>query len=314
MNTHQDRYHQIRCEFQEQYKKHIAPFLESKEKEKQEILKKDKRDIIAGFCIAITILFAGILLKASGDVFEFLFTFMVISIIGGFVSKSIRDKQFEKTIKSILMPKICPHFGNLKWFKTNSALPISDTHIIPHYNRQDVDDSFEGEYQNTKFSIYESTYEYESGHGKNRTIRTIFEGILLKIEIHKEFSGNTVIRPSSFNNSNTSGLKKTELEDVVFEKIFDVYTTNEIEARYLITPALMERINNIKKVFEANKIYCSFYKQNLYIGLSNSKDYFKICDMNKPLNDYSQFITMINEIISIYKLIDYLKLTQEKLA
>ena len=70
------------------------------------------------------------------------------------------------------------------------------------------------------------------------------------------------------------GLRHTTLEDVVFEKNFDVFTDNEVEARYLITPSFMQRLNSIKKIFLAGAIECAFYKDELIIALHTSRDLF----------------------------------------
>jgi hypothetical protein len=41
--------------------------------------------------------------------------------------------------------------------------------------------------------------------------------------------------------------KRIELENVEFEKIFDVYSDDEIEARRLLTPKMMEKLVNFAK-------------------------------------------------------------------
>lgn len=97
----------------------------------------------------------------------------------------------------------------------------------------------------------------------------------------------------------------------MFEKKFDVFTDDEVEARYLITPSFMERLNNMKTAFEAYAISCAFYDKYLLVGLSTRKDLFSIGDLKKPVNDGKQFFTMFEEILSIIKLIDHFKLDQK---
>ena len=101
------------------------------------------------------------------------------------------------------------------------------------------------------------------------------------------------------------------MEDCVFEKRFDVFTDDEVEARYLITPSFMERLSNLKTAFSARKIYCSFYDKELLIGLYTEKDLFSIGSLRKPANDPKQFFTLFEQILSIIKLIDYFKLNQK---
>ena len=111
--------------------------------------------------------------------------------------------------------------------------------------------------------------------------------------------------------SPAANLKHTTLEDVVFEKKFDVFTDDEVEARYLITPSFMERLNNMKTAFSADRVSCAFYDKYLLVGLHTSKDLFSICSLKEPVNDGKQFFTMFEEILSIIKLIDHFKLNQK---
>ena len=52
--------------------------------------------------------------------------------------------------------------------------------------------------------------------------------------------------------------QKIVLEDIEFEKRFDTYSTNQVEARYLLTTLFMKRFENLKTPFidMANEI-CS---------------------------------------------------------
>ena len=156
--------------------------------------------------------------------------------------------------------------------------------------------------------------------------------------MNKNFTGTTVVRPHGLINNyrsvsvkwqktiningNESGnetikvykspnLHKTTLEDVEFNKKFDVYTDDEVEARYLLTTALMERLNTMQTVFKADKTACSFYDEKLYVALYTKKDLFAIGSLVKEVCDREQFFTMFDEILSIIKLIDHFKLNQK---
>lgn len=87
------------------------------------------------------------------------------------------------------------------------------------------------------------------GSGKNR--QTIFRGLMFKFDITKTLSGETYIRNEKgsafsipmgsggkFSFSSTAP-KTTMLEWNDFEKILDVQTTNEVEAREILDPQFM---------------------------------------------------------------------------
>ncbi len=67
---------------------------------------------------------------------------------------------------------------------------------------------------------------------------------------------------------------RLKLEDPRFEQHFSVYSNDQIEARYLLTPAMMERL--VEFVVKAkSKVSLSFIDNNIYIAISNSKNYFE---------------------------------------
>ena len=67
----------------------------------------------------------------------------------------------------------------------------------------------------------------------------------------------------------------------------------------------------MKLAFNAEKVYCAFYKKYLLIGLSVKKDLFSVCSLVKPINDSKQFFQLYEEILSVIKLIDHFKLDQK---
>ena len=105
-------------------------------------------------------------------------------------------------------------------------------------------------------------------------------------------------------------LNKVTLEDPEFNKRFDVYSSDQIEARYLITPSFMERLNNLTTAFGTKKVKCSFFDDKFMIAISTKKDLFEIGKINKPLTDPENLETFYNELNSIYQMIDYFKLDE----
>jgi len=106
-------------------------------------------------------------------------------------------------------------------------------------------------------------------------------------------------------------LDRVNLEDPCFSKRFDVFSSDQIEARYLITTSFMERFYNLKTTFGANKIKCSFFDDVLMIAIHTNKNLFEICSLFKSLKDPSSIKECYKEINSIYELIESLKLDEK---
>ncbi|EAR56170.1 hypothetical protein SKA34_13290 [Photobacterium sp. SKA34] len=113
---------------------------------------------------------------------------------------------------------------------------------------------------------------------------TIFHGILFIADANKHFNNQTLILPAKntfitaiadavshlFNREN----KRVDLENPHFEQHFSVYSSDQIEARYLLTPAMMERL--VDFVTKAkNCISLSLIDNNIYIAISSHKNYFE---------------------------------------
>ena len=331
-----NNYVQIKKNFVEKFSKEVIPILKRHE---QERLKTKKTSIMATIGIVSFFLIIGVLIFFSDNKIDINIIIAMFVVSAG--ARLIIKKHFEDKIKEKIMPIICPCFGDLRWESGKSLKNLNKllknrnfskeaieatiendvrydkteyykTGITRFYNNISYDDIFVGSHNNINFILKEVHCTHKTGSGKNSSNKTVFNGIFITIDFNKKFNSHTVILPDSiFHNSPFVHLKHTVLEDVVFEKNYDVYTNDEVEARYLITTAFMERLNNIKEVFDAKRTRCAFFEDQLIIGLETKKDTFSICDLNKPLVDSEQFSKMFKEMLSIYQIIDHFKLTQK---
>lgn len=71
-----------------------------------------------------------------------------------------------------------------------------------------------------------------------------------------------------------SRFKRVKLEDPVFEDRFNVYSDDQIEARYILTPAMMQRITELEIRFDS-KLFMSFIGNHVFIALGNHNNYFE---------------------------------------
>ena len=300
-----DTYKKFKLDFQNKYFKAIKPKLahyEQKRLDGQALWKKRLKIILFIF-ITLAILslcFCG----------ELLFFILFLGFIIGFFTRASIIGSINSEMKEEFMPLVCECFENLSWVNTRPAR-TSEFHeigLVNYYNRTSFDDIFSGNYKGVNFAIYEADFKYEHGSGKDRKVSQIFDGIILKIEAKKFFESHTLIRPDSIFKGAIKGLKRTELEDVIFENKYDVYTDDEVKARVIITTAFMERLNNISTVFKTRKTSCVFIGNLVYIALETNKNMFEIFNFNKPIDGAEFFVQMFEELLSIYKLIDLLEL------
>jgi hypothetical protein len=222
-------------------------------------------------------------------------------------------KIFEDKVKTMVMPIIMKSIPGFYWRQTSpiTTTDIKNCMILPLADiaTTTFDDCFIGEYRNINIAISECKHYTRE--------KNYFEGVIIKLDMNKNFNGNTVIRPRCAANISSeidlklNKIKKINLEDPSFNEKFFIYSTDEIEARYLLTPTFMERLYNTGKAFGSNFEYCAFYENSIYIALNTDKDMFDLCDLNTPLDDKEQFDILFEEFASILGLVDHFKLDQK---
>ena len=105
-------------------------------------------------------------------------------------------------------------------------------------------------------------------------------------------------------------LTEIKLEDPAFNKHYRAYSSDQVEGRYLITPAFMERFKHIQTAFGAKNAKCSFYDSHILFALSTNKNLFEIGGLFHSLKDPRQMEEFFNELTSVMRLIDRFKLTE----
>lgn len=114
-----------------------------------------------------------------------------------------------------------------------------------------------------------------------------------------------------FHNKKIWDNKRITLEDPIWEKRFNVYSEDEVEARYLVTTAFMERFLNLNTAFGVNKAKCSFYKDQIIFAISTNKNLFEVGNLFTPTTEILGWYKFINELSSILDMIDYFKINEK---
>ncbi len=126
---------------------------------------------------------------------------------------------------------------------------------------------------------------------KRENVTTLFSGMFFIIDFNKNINGETFVVPDNaerllgkfgqeFQSSSRGELVK--LENIEFEKHFAVFSTNQVEARYILTPAMMEALVNIRN-YMGRSFYMSFIGEKVYCGIEYNKPLFEP-SIRKPVS------------------------------
>lgn len=237
--------------------------------------------------------------------------FMVL--VGALVLYGTMQKNFETKLKQQIMPVLMNAFGNFLWTNIEriDTREIKESKIFSRFDKRDSDDNFFGTYRDMPIEISETDLYYETRDSKgNRSRHTTFKGALVSIGVGKNFTGHTVIRQRAFM-LNRKVYDEVKLEDPEFTKKYFVDSNDQIEARFILTPAFMERFKNIAYSFGSANPECSFKDNKLLIALPSGKDLFALGNLNTPVTNTKPFQTLLNELIAIFEMIDHLKVTEK---
>ncbi|MBR1424860.1 DUF3137 domain-containing protein [bacterium] len=110
---------------------------------------------------------------------------------------------------------------------------------------------------------------------------------------------------------NYKSTQKIKTESSDFEKRFNIYSDDEIEGRYLITPAFIERFQNLETAFGTKNIKCAFVENKIGFVISTKRDLFEIGDLFVRTTNSKYINNFYNEITAILRMIDYFKLNEK---
>ena len=296
--------------FDEVYKTQIKPYLEDIEISRLKMAAKFKEKATAYCAIAIAVI---LFLPFGAEYKGYILPISVIIIC--FLTYALCFGTFPEDVKNRLLPVILKVFGNFQRTKIQaiSFEEIKKYKIFPSATDCSNDDVIEGKYKNLDILIQESKLTHNSG-GKNSHTVTDFDGLIIKVTSNKNFTGTTIVRPDSYSSS-IRDLKQVHLEDPVFERIYNVYSTDQIEARYLLTTAFMMRLQHAGRVFSQNpnerhQTYCVFDKGHIFLFLSSSENFFEVFYPFKTVLNRKIYERVYEQMVAIFELIEELKLDQ----
>lgn len=249
--------------------------------------------------------------------------FGYFAITGFFVhrfKRKVKNKIYKKLFDIVglkyVIGKSSEDAGIIGQLKERMHLVCEYSSIYHRHDSIDVDDVIVGDYNGLDFSLSDSNIYYITGSGKNRRRVDVFNGIFIATNINKKFKGETIIKKDAWLQPKTIANKQAvKLEDIEFEKVFEVYSTDQIEARYILTTAFMRRLLDYKKKKKNIQIEMvisnnMMLKENVFLFIHTKKDNFEIT-VTKSILDKDMFYGVLMDIVDALEIISELKLEQD---
>ena len=230
---------------------------------------------------------------------------------------------YKENIKKEIFPNVLNFFGDFKYHveTKKSVKEYYATELIPKYDTEIAEDHIVGTYKEIKIDLFETQLsrkvKYKDSNGNTSTrLKTIFDGLILELSMNKSFGGKTVVKKVSGTVGNwfikkSTSLKKVKLEDPNFEKMFEVYSDDQVEARYLLTVTFIERLKELVENFGGKSIQCCFYNNKLLMMIPIEKDMFEPGSIYEAEDFIDDSKSLLKELSLIFNIIDTLKLNMK---
>ncbi len=312
-------------EFKNYYQDQVATHVDTFEQDRIKALSNLRlRSLLAGGIVAVlvcaNIISFAVNARKDAEGIAF-FSIAGIVILSWWVWQPARN--YTHSIKAVIFPIIFRYFGSDFIFRQVSPVTVASlkpSMIIPSYEKESTEDYIKGKYNGVVIELFEAELRNEkrrgllNSPGRRREVK--FDGLILRLSMNKEFTSKTIVTKDYGDVGNWivdkfKNLTPVRLEDPVFEKEFEVYSDDQTEARYILSPVFMEQLLKLKAYFEGYEMQCSFYDNNMLLMISCKQNRFEPLSLFHPATFTTDIKMILSEMQAIFKIVDILQLKQQ---
>lgn len=250
----------------------------------------------------------------------------VIALIYAFYARNNSVEDYEYLFKTEVIEPLIKFINKDFIYKPESHIShqefLKSGFFVNDAYQYDGNDQLIGKYNDVLFQFCDLyVTKTPAIKTKNQSDYTVFCGNFFMAKFNKPFQSETYILPNYSLKENVLGDDfdtgsfltdtwnfgdKVLLEDIDFNKMAKVYAHDQIEARYILTTSMMERIKKVQQKTKG-KLFISFRNDLVFIANNNGFDYFEP-DFYKSINSKEAILGYYNEIVDLLGIIDELKL------
>lgn len=307
--------------FKNHYQKHVLPHVNDFEQNRLQTLKeyRSRLHIVLPIWAVVFTLLTMHIFDNGFDDSHMLLIFGSLALGTWWAYAPV--KAYKTKIKSKVFPDIFKYFGKSFKYQINCPFSVEEYNpfgIIPYHTSEKNEDYIQGTYKGVGLKLFESYLTKKSGSGKNRRTVVVFRGMFLELTMNKNFKGKTLVQRNVgkflgwvTDKFDGDEMQAVHLEDPEFEKQFTVRSTNQVEARYLLTTSFMERLKQLSDLFGGERIECSFYQKKVLFKVHSTKNRFETSSVYVPATFEKDIHDIMTEMHIIFEMIEHLKLHEQ---
>lgn len=297
--------------FDRLYKERIEPCFVANENDRLAALGEFKKRLLIGAGVSIAVAVACFLFWGQLDIAAVVL-FMAAFIVWIYAYQPLA--KVGQTLKRQYCSAIADAMGatfTIAGFAPPAFERLKSMNLVPGYSRSSFEDLFQGAYKGSAFELYEGHLEQRHTDSKGRTrYSTVFRGQLIRMHFPRAFLGVTIVRRDAgvfnvFGGGNADGrkLERVRLVDARLERAFEIWGTDQVEARYLLHPVMMERLLELETKLHGKRLRCAFEGGDCLVAVEGG-NLFEPGDLFKPLVDPTRARRIVNEISGVFGVMD----------
>jgi len=230
-------------------------------------------------------------------------------------------RRYKKLYNAVIVRTTLERYFEIEEFNSDYGIPkgtIDATKMIRTGNNYKTDDLIKGKYKDIYFMQSDVLMEDRASIApfvKSKPI-TYFKGRWMIFEFNKRFKCDLMVFEKAFMLTGKkhslvldSKIDKIEFESSQFNEHFDAYTNNQTEAFYVMTPQLMEAVEDLRKDTHGALLLC-FKNNMLHVGVNSGRWAFEP-PIFSPIDVSSVGSQIDDDIRLITKFVDELKLNEK---
>ncbi len=270
------------------------------EGERQRLAKEAKNAAII-WGVVVTVMGVVIVFRSFGQFGHAYFFALLAGAIAVGAAYHIKSQEYRGSFKMLIVDQVVQIVGSELRYSPRGYVSQSEfraSQLFRSPDRYNGEDLVQGRVGATQLHFSEIHAEYQTRNSKGQTQwHTIFRGLLFVADFNKSFHGTTIIKPDTaerflgrFGQSmqefgeklNFNRRDLVKLEDPEFEKMFVVSSTDQIEARYILSPSMMRRLLELR-ARHGRDVHAAFIANHIYIALSQNSDLFEPPPLSTPI-------------------------------
>ncbi|NPD83350.1 DUF3137 domain-containing protein [Lentimicrobium sp. L6] len=217
--------------------------------------------------------------------------------------------QFKEIVVKELVKLINPDFNNDPYDHIN-VLEFNKAKMFAKGERAIGDDLVKGNIDKTRFEFSEIKVGQGTQNAQQSKQSYFFRGLFFYADFNKKLTGETFVGPDKAEKlfgkmgqklqTISSKGELIKLENSDFEKMYVVHSSDQTEARYILTPKMMEAMVNIREKHPLD-FHFSFVDQRVNCAIKFNKNLFEpvIWGKGLKLSDVEYFYNLLELIQTI---------------